>query len=85
MDPIYLFDPEKFRDYLPPALGTVCAFCGFERKAGDVHQVWFDGMPITDPAKAHDRRHLPSFGCGIAMETHNPRPLGIITSDHLTP
>lgn len=57
-----------------PALGTICPFCGFERREGDAHLVYFDPMPSATPGG------LPTFGCGIAVVCHTPQRLAVISS-----
>lgn len=56
---------------------SICSFCGFERREGDAHLVYFDPMPSCDPS----RMGLPTFGCGIVVEVQHPQRLGIITGD----
>ena len=54
----------------------ICPFCGFDRREGDAHMVWFDPMPNRPDA-------LPKWGCGITEEVQQPQQLAIISSTTL--
>lgn len=60
-----------FAPYMP---SPACPLCGFDRRTGDAHMVWFD---------ANCPNILPTWGCGIVMEVQYPQRFTIISSDIL--
>lgn len=63
-------------EWLPaPALGSLCPHCGFERREGDAHMVYFDPPPSASPST------LPTWGCGISIECRSPNRLALMSSE----
>ncbi len=66
MDPVYLFNPDKFIKYIEP---NPCPLCGHALAPGDTHRQFID-----------NGTGLPDFGCRVSIFCRYPAKLGTISN-----